>query len=143
LKQLGARGTVRPAPHALQVVVGATADQLAGELRTALHGATTTAGSTSPATPAAHSPAVGAAAAGPLPDAAALLAALGGRANVRDVVAAASRLRVSVRDSTQVDGERIRGLGLRGVAVPLPGCVHVIVGPGAAAALAQLKSLLG
>ncbi len=39
LKQLGARGTVRPAPHALQVVVGATADQLAGEIRAALHGA--------------------------------------------------------------------------------------------------------
>jgi PTS system N-acetylglucosamine-specific IIC component len=137
LKQLGARGTVRPAPHALQVVVGATADQLAGELRAALHAASPPAMGTQPAGPAAPS------AAPALPDAAALLAALGGSANVREVTAVASRLRLSVRDSTQVDRERIRGLGLRGVAIPLPGCVHVIVGPGAAAASAQLKSLLG
>jgi PTS system N-acetylglucosamine-specific IIC component len=143
LKQLGARGTVRPAPHALQVVVGATADQLAGELRAALHGAAATAASTPPPSPARESPAAGAVAGPALPEAAALLAALGGVANVRDVALAASRLRVSVRDTTRVDGERIRGLGLRAVAVPLPGCVHVIVGPGAATASAQLKSLLG
>jgi PTS system N-acetylglucosamine-specific IIC component len=143
LKQLGARGTVRPAPHALQVVVGATADQLAGELRAALHGAAAAAAGTPAASPVADSPARGAAAAPALPDAAALLAALGGSANVREVAAAASRLRVSVRDSTQVDGAGIRRLGLRGVAVPRPGCVHVIVGPGACAASAQLKSLLG
>jgi glucose-like phosphotransferase system IIB component len=71
------------------------------------------------------------------------LAALGGSANVREVTVAASRLRLSVRDTTQVDRERIRGLGLRGVAIPLPGCVHVIVGPGAGAVSAQLKRLLG
>ncbi|HEY1873826.1 MAG TPA: N-acetylglucosamine-specific PTS transporter subunit IIBC, partial [Steroidobacteraceae bacterium] len=36
LRSLGARGLVRPSAEALQVVVGATADQLAGELRSAL-----------------------------------------------------------------------------------------------------------
>ncbi|HKF98043.1 MAG TPA: N-acetylglucosamine-specific PTS transporter subunit IIBC, partial [Steroidobacteraceae bacterium] len=36
LRRLGARGLVRPSAEALQVVVGATADQLAGEIRAAL-----------------------------------------------------------------------------------------------------------
>jgi PTS system N-acetylglucosamine-specific IIC component len=37
LRRLGARGLVRPSAEALQVVVGTTADQLAGEMRAALH----------------------------------------------------------------------------------------------------------
>jgi PTS system N-acetylglucosamine-specific IIC component len=79
----------------------------------------------------------------PPADAAALLAALGGRANVRGVEAAASRLRVSVGDAALLDHAAIRGLGLRGVAIPRAGCVHVIVGPAADATCAALKRLLG
>ena len=70
-------------------------------------------------------------------------AALGGRANVRAVQAAASRLRVSVGDAALIDRAAIRGLGLRGIATPAAGCVHVIVGPAAEAACAGLKRLLG
>jgi glucose-like phosphotransferase system IIB component len=128
---------VRPSATALQVVVGATADQLAGEIRAALpEGARAPAAMASPQ-PTQSLPAQ------QLPDAAALLAALGGRGNLIAVETAASRLRLSVRDAARVDAPRIRDLGLRGVAVPQPGCVHVIVGPGAAAAGAQLKRLLG
>jgi N-acetylglucosamine PTS system EIICBA or EIICB component len=129
LRQLGVRGLVRPSANTLQVVVGTMADQLAGEIRSALHGAASSA--------APHTLAVQPA------DAAALLAALGGRANVRGVEAAASRLRVSVGDAALVDRAAIRGLGLRGVAVPRAGCVHVLVGPAANAACAALKRLLG
>ena len=147
LKRLGVRGLVRPSANALQVVVGAVADQVAGEIRSALHACASSAAlpeaaALAPGTPA---PAVPAAQrlARPAPDAGALLAALGGRANVRAVQAAASRLRVSVGDAALIDRAAIRGLGLRGIATPAAGCVHVIVGPAAEAVCAGLKRLLG
>ena len=138
LKRLGVRGVVRPSANALQVVVGAIADQVAGEIRSALHGSASSA-----AVPAAAASAAAPALGGPAPDAGALLAALGGRANVLAVEAAASRLRVSVGDTARVDRAAIRGLGLRGTATPNAGCVHVIVGPAAGAACAALRRLLG
>ncbi len=138
LKRLGVRGLVRPSANALQVVVGAIADQVAGEIRSALHGSASSA-----AVPAAAASAAAPALGAPAPDAGALLAALGGRANVLAVEAAASRLRVSVGDTALVDRAAIRGLGLRGTAMPNAGCVHVIVGPAASAACAALRRLLG
>ena len=84
LRQLGARGMVRPAPQALQVVIGTVADQLAGEIRAALHSAppggaaVAHADAPAPTVPAAAAPA----AVGETPPwnarAAALLSALGG-----------------------------------------------------------------
>ena len=163
LKQLGARGLVRPSSEALQVVVGTVADRLAGEIRGALQSAAGTpepeaarpphpAGIAAPAAPAADAarstaPAAAGAARQPQPlawagDAASLLAALGGRANVRSVQTAASRLRVHVGEDALVDRGALGMLGLRGVAMPLAGCVHLIVGPAAAAAGAALQRLL-
>jgi N-acetylglucosamine PTS system EIICBA or EIICB component len=142
LKQLGVRGLVRPSANTLQVVVGTMADQVAGEIRSALHGAASSAAMPGIAAPALATPAPDTLAVQPA-DAAALLGALGGRANVRGVEAAASRLRVSVGDAALVDRAAIRGLGLRGVAIPRAGCVHVIVGPAANATCAALKRLLG
>ena len=142
LKQLGVRGLVRPSANTLQVVVGTMADQVAGEIRSALHGAASSAAVPGVAAPALAAPAPDTGAVQPA-DAAALLAALGGRANVRGVEAAASRLRVSVGDAALVDRAAIRGLGLRGMAAPNAGCVHVIVGPAAGAACAALRRLLG
>jgi PTS system N-acetylglucosamine-specific IIC component len=142
LRQLGVRGLVRPSANTLQVVVGTMADQLAGEIRSALHGAASSAAVPGVATPAPATPAPHTLAVQPA-DAAALLAALGGPANVHGVEAAASRLRVSVGDAALVDRAAIRGLGLRGVAIPRAGCVHVLVGPAANAACAALKRLLG
>jgi PTS system N-acetylglucosamine-specific IIC component len=142
LRQLGVRGLVRPSANTLQVVVGTTADQLAGEIRSALRGAASSAAVPGVAAPALATPAPDTLAVQPA-DAAALLAALGGRVNVRGVEAAASRLRVSVGDAALVDRAAIRGLGLRGVAIPRAGCVHVLVGPAANASCAALKRLLG
>jgi hypothetical protein len=48
-----------------------------------------------------------------------------------------------VGDAALVDPGAIRGLGLRGVAVPEPRCVHVIVGPAAAEVGSALRRLLG
>jgi PTS system N-acetylglucosamine-specific IIC component len=148
LRQLGARGMVRPAPQALQVVIGTVADQLAGEIRAALHStppsgaAVVHADAPARTVPAAAAPAV----MGESPPwnarAAALLSALGGRANVRTVDIAASRLRVSVAEVARVDRQAFRELGLRGVAIPAAGSVHLIVGPEAAEAAAALRQLL-
>ena len=162
LTRLGARGLVRPSDNALQVVIGPMADQLAGELRGALSATLTTAhvakggGGAANAGGVAHAGAVadgartantgGAADSGGVADAVeatALLAALGGRANVHAVEMASSRLRLKIGDTALVDQNAIRGLGLRGVAVPGPHSVHVIVGPAAARVCDALRKLLG
>jgi N-acetylglucosamine PTS system EIICBA or EIICB component len=153
LKRLGARGVVRPTTEALQVVVGTVADQLAGEIRGALQHALVTAARAATVAPTVSAaaaievtaPVSGTAARAPPAwrgDAQQLLAALGGRGNVRGVATAASRLRVSVADDALVDRSALGALGLRGVAVPLAGCVHLILGPAAAGAGDALQRLL-
>jgi PTS system N-acetylglucosamine-specific IIC component len=139
LKRLGAAGMVRPGPDALQVVVGPVADQLAGEMRAALRDA-----GAAGALRAAGARAATGTASGPLSeaDAARLLAALGGRGNVRKVEAVAGRLRVSVADPGRVDAGAIRKLGVRGLALPAPAVVHVLTGPGAHQDAATIERLL-
>jgi PTS system N-acetylglucosamine-specific IIC component len=120
LKRLGVRGMIRPSATALQVVVGTEADQVAGEMKTALRAAS----------------GAGAAAA------ASLLTALGGRANVRAVETASTRLRINIIDPSAVNETAIASLGLRGVALAAPNWLHVIVGPEATTAGASLRQLL-
>lgn len=72
----------------------------------------------------------------------ALIAALGGRSNVRGVEPASSRLRVRLANTSAIDGAEIRKLGMRGVAIATTDCVHIIVGPAAEAAAASLRELL-
>ena len=55
-----------------------------------------------------------------------LLAALGGRANVRAFESAPGRLLVTVADSRSVDGGALQQLGARGVALPSPHSVHIL-----------------
>ena len=71
-----------------------------------------------------------------------MLAALGGAANERSVATAASRLRIGIEDVTRLDRTALGAMGLRGVALPRPDCVHLIVGPQAEAAAAALRQLL-
>jgi PTS system N-acetylglucosamine-specific IIC component len=158
LKALGARGVVRPSPTALQVVIGPDADQVAGEIRDALKAGVTgaraatvsvltnTAGTSDTAADASTtSTKVAVASNTDTPDAATiegLLAALGGRTNVRAVEVAASRLRISVLSSSSVDAGAIRSLGVRGVTVASSDCVHVIVGPAASVTSAGLRRLI-
>ncbi|HET9106763.1 MAG TPA: N-acetylglucosamine-specific PTS transporter subunit IIBC [Steroidobacteraceae bacterium] len=148
LKRLGARGIIRPTSTSLQVVVGPTADQLAGEIREAMASLR----EEGPASPALHAASAGrppeassaaAAAAAPAREILqGLLAALGGRANVRSIEPASSRLRIGVASASAVDSAAIRKLGMRGVAIAASDCVHVIVGPAADAAGAELRELL-
>jgi len=158
LKRLGARGVVRPSATALQVVVGPVADQLAGEIREILkvlpreslqvqsdaasarrarpEEVVVPSGGGDEAEAPAEMPSL------ERPVAQKLFAALGGRANVRSIDLASSRLRVRVKSTAEVDGAAIRTLGLRGVAVAASDCVHVIVGPAAQSACAMLRELL-
>jgi N-acetylglucosamine PTS system EIICBA or EIICB component len=114
LKDLGARGTLRLSENTLQVVLGPIADQVAGEMRTALRGAGASGIAQDEGARVAQ-----------------VLAALGGRANVRKVELASTRLRVAVVDDASVDEPALRKLGTRGLARPRPGLVHLIVGPAA------------
>jgi N-acetylglucosamine PTS system EIICBA or EIICB component len=199
LKALGARGVVRPSATSLQVVIGANADQIAGEIRDALRAGgapksvpaatpsgAASAGSQPAVTPAASAgsqaglggntasntarPAVPGATASEPPAAARaassddsnitptkpgtasgapdtqtlqhLITALGGRTNVRSIETASSRLRIGVLNSSIIDAATIRSLGLRGVTVPSPDCVHVIVGPAADVTSVVLRKLI-
>jgi PTS system N-acetylglucosamine-specific IIC component len=150
LRQLGARGLVRPSPETLQVVVGTSADQLAGEIRAALRSA----GPSLTEVPAAHSKPTAASqlTSGTVTaqteramwhgDTGALLHALGGGDNVRGIVLAATRLRIEIGDAARLDRAALAALGLRGVAFPRCDYVHLIVGPGAPALAAALRQLL-
>jgi PTS system N-acetylglucosamine-specific IIC component len=160
LKRLGARGVVKPSANALQVVVGPTADQLASEIRETmglmsresprgLSAPTMHApGSKSEITSAPASRADAEESSTPVAPAPTkevlqeLLAALGGRANVRGVDPASSRLRIDVANTGMIDTAVIRRLGMRGVAIAASDCVHVIVGPAAEAAGTSLRELL-
>ncbi len=154
LKRLGARGVLKPSATALQVVVGPTADQLASDIREAMASmpkespraaAPPTAAVSGRSSATSPSPALAPVPA-PAPPAKealqGLLAALGGRANVRRVEPASSRLRITVGSAAAIDSEAIRNLGMRGVAVAANDCVHVIVGPAAQATAASLRELL-
>jgi PTS system N-acetylglucosamine-specific IIC component len=78
----------------------------------------------------------------PTPILTSLLSALGGRANVRAIETASTRLRINVVDPKAVNESAIVSLGLRGVAQAAPNWVHVIVGPDATTAGASLRQLL-
>ena len=137
LKALGARGLVRPSATSLQVVIGANADQIAGEIRDALRARVPLSGPVTTTEAAMTTEATTDSATIQL-----LLAALGGRTNVRSVEVAASRLRISVLKASVIDANAIRSLGLRGVTVPSSECVHVIVGPAAGVTSESLRRLI-
>jgi PTS system N-acetylglucosamine-specific IIC component len=106
LRALGAKGVVRPSDKALQVVLGPIADQVAGEIRASWSGPA--AGVAATVIPAAAPPAEAL-------DASRLLAALGGKANVAEVLARSSRLLVTVRDSRQIAEADLAQAAPRGV----------------------------
>jgi len=57
------------------------------------------------------------------------LAALGGVANVLELEACATRLRLSVVDNTRIDEAALKQLGVRGVLRPAAGSAQIIIGP--------------
>jgi PTS system N-acetylglucosamine-specific IIC component len=120
LRRLGARGTVRVGEKGLQVVVGPMADQMASAIRTRLH-----APPESDAAPAGGN----------------VLAALGGKSNVRRIEQAAGRLVVTVVDASRVDEKSLVELGARGVAVAGASSIHVLH-PDIEALAASIEPLL-
>jgi len=150
LKRLGARGVVRLSASALQVVVGQTAERIAGDVREVLKHMPQDSAPV-PSRVMAQGPKERAQQeTQPPPEVASLerpllqklLAALGGAGNVRSVEPASSRLRIGVASTGAIDSAALRKLGMRGVAVAAKDCVHVIVGPAAEAASASLRELL-
>jgi PTS system N-acetylglucosamine-specific IIC component len=71
-----------------------------------------------------------------------LLAALGGRSNIRAVETASTRLRINIVDASKVNAPAVLATGMRGVTVVTPNWIHVIVGPDAGAATVSLRQLL-
>lgn len=171
LKWLGSRGVVRPSANALQVVLGPIADQVAGDIRTALHAmgassvgaakdaadvtrgdSVSAAGGLKSAPEAAGHAAIareprssaGAASSEPaaLDLARRLVVAMGGAANVRDASVLSTRLRLTVRNSSVVDDSALNALGLRGIARPAADTLHLLIGPNAAATQSALATLL-
>ena len=130
LKSLGAAGVV-VVGSGVQAVFGPTSENLKTDMQEFLRlgGGTVEAGATAAATAMQAPPA----APPPPPERAqALLAALGGSANVREATAVAlTRLRVAVADDARVDEAALRAAGARGVARLEPGLWHVLVGEGA------------
>ena len=137
LKALGARGLIRPSPRDLQVVLGPIADQVAREMREAIGAGTVTHTPSAPIPSTRHiSPADPSLAGG-------VLAALGGRANLRTAEAASNRLLVDVADPGLIDETALQQLGVRGVARPTDRPAQLVLSSsahGLAGALADLTT---
>jgi PTS system N-acetylglucosamine-specific IIC component len=114
LKQLGARGVMRPSARDLQVVIGPTADQLAREMRE------------SPAVERMDT------------SSDALLAAFGGRANVQAATAFSSRILVTLADPAAADAIAVDTASPCGAVETGPGQWQIIVAHGAAETAKQL-----
>jgi PTS system N-acetylglucosamine-specific IIC component len=118
LRQLGARGVLRPSAQAVQVVVGGIADGLAMDMRAVLD-QPASAPPPAAAPPASDKPTL-------LP---AWLEALGGAANLRSVTTKPGRVRVVVVDPTVVNEAALTGLGIRAVVPLAPDTLHLLVAP--------------
>lgn len=123
LRRLGARGVLRLSPNDLQVVVGPIADQLAGDLRAWL-ASSATAQFKLTSVPA-QLPA-GAIADSERRPSIALQAALGGASNILRTDLAQGRLLLTLRDANVIDEPALAALGVRGVARPAVGSVHLL-----------------
>ena len=75
-------------------------------------------------------------------DAAAWLAALGGRANVVEAGAASSRVWLRLLDPARVDETALTALGVRMIARPSPEAVHLLLGDEARVVAQALQPVL-
>jgi PTS system N-acetylglucosamine-specific IIC component len=117
LKALGAVGVIRPSDEGLQVVVGPIADSVAMEMRSAA----------GPLSSVVQEPAKVASVA-PIIDARPWLDALGGRDNIVAAGAAASRVWLQLLDASRANEAALSKLGVRMIARPEPGSLHLLVG---------------
>ena len=118
LRALGSRGLIKPSSNAVQIVLGPIADQVAVEMRDAM-------ASGPVAAPVAAVAPVEAPAFTLDP---VLAKALGGAANVTAASRHAGRIRVTLADPAALSEGALTAAGVRGVARPAPGVVHLLVG---------------
>jgi N-acetylglucosamine PTS system EIICBA or EIICB component len=121
LKRLGARGILRVSPTSLQVVLGPIADQVAGDIRSALR--------VKPAEP-------------PVDVAQRLLRLLGGRENVLELATAPGRLLLKVARTDVVEDRALQAFGARGVARPGAGSLQILLAGSTESTAASLRALL-
>jgi glucose PTS system EIICB or EIICBA component len=143
LKSLGASGVVKVG-DGMQAIFGTRSENLKTDMEEYIHSgaagaaetrsAIATGDSGSPATAPAEITDSGVAITdGHRARAAAIVAALGGRENVRSAEAVAlTRLRVELRDLTRMDEAALTSAGARGVMRVADGLLHIIVGEDAA-----------
>jgi PTS system glucose-specific IIC component len=145
LKQLGAAGVV-VAGDGVQAIFGTRSENLKTDMQIYLK----TAGPEADQVSAAVVPVAGAAPETTSAEidsgesiAVPLLAALGGKANVKDVTACAhTRLRVTLKDSRKLDEKLCTELGVRGIVRQPEGVVHLILGSHVEAFVDQMNRLL-
>ena len=120
VKALGARGLIKPSAHALQVVLGPIADQVAVEIRDAL--------ARPVAAEAARSEATGRhLSADALP--AAIATALGSAANIAAATLYRNRLCVTLLDAATIDQPALTLAGVRAAGRPGPDMLHLLLAP--------------
>src|SRR5690606_5844317 len=73
----------------------------------------------------------------------ALVAALGGAANLRSVDACTTRLRLTLADATRVREDELRKLGAHGVIRPAANALQVVMGPAADRIAGEIRGYLG
>jgi PTS system N-acetylglucosamine-specific IIC component len=117
LKALGAVGIIRPSAEGLQVVLGPIADAVAMEMRAAAGPLCGTDGTMNAAEKKTASPV----------DPSPWHNALGGQENVRESGAASSRLWLRLADPDQIDEAALTRLGVRMIAYPSSGTVHLLI----------------
>lgn len=115
LKKLGAKGLVRAGTDSVQVIVGPGADILADELRAVLKVSAAAAIRPAPQKEASRGQR--------------FVTALGGVANLKNVDACTTRLRLEVVDNSLLREAELKALGARGMVRPAPGSVQIVLGP--------------
>jgi len=135
LKALGARGIVKPSDKALQVVLGPIADAVAGEIRAAMGAAPPKAQTQAQPSQAASAPSAQDEA-----KAKAILAALGGPANLRQVTACSSRLRLVLQNPAALNEPALANAGARGLVHINKTVVHLLIGPHANAVASAMQA---
>jgi N-acetylglucosamine PTS system EIICBA or EIICB component len=126
LRRLGARGVLRLSSNDLQVVVGPVADQMAGDIRTHLAhlSVRSTESASAPGVLASNQPVhdsrIGWSAITALAD------AVGGAMHIARVEYAHARILLTLNTGAVVDEAALTALGVRGVARPNSGSLHLL-----------------
>lgn len=123
LKALGARGSMKLAGGAMQVIIGPEVEHVANAAKAAMAGSTKA---------AATADSIGAR----------YLAALGGAGNIRNVDSCTTRLRLQVDDSNLLDEAKLKGLGAKGILKMSAETAQVVIGPEAERIADEIKAAM-